>query len=91
MSVVGANGRVFGDVDDIEIDAETWRMTNLIVRVSSAAVLDLGLDKPFWSRARLSVPVHQVSGATEVVVLKSSLGEFAQMIAAAVADTNTTS
>lgn len=86
MKVVGSEGGVFGDVDDVELDLATWRMTSLIVRVTAEAVTSLGLEKPFWSRARLSVPVHQVAGATDVVVLRSSLEEFAQLIAAADAD-----
>lgn len=80
MKVVGSNGRVFGEVDDLEIDEQTWRATHIIVRVKSDAVTELGLDKPFWSHARLPIPIHQVSGASDVLVLRSSLEEFAQLI-----------
>ncbi|MBA3458061.1 MAG: hypothetical protein H0T42_33570 [Deltaproteobacteria bacterium] len=86
MNVIGANGRVFGTVDDVELDAATWRATSLVARVRSDAITDLGLEKPFWSRARLSIPIHHVSGATNVVVLKTTLEEFAQLIAHAAAD-----
>ncbi len=87
LKVVGANGRAFGDVHDIEIDEATWQVKSLIVRINSDVVTDLGLEKPFWSRARLSVPVNQVSGATDVVVLRTSIEELVQLVAAAESET----
>lgn len=86
MTVVGASGRVFGDVDDVVIDETTWQATRLIVRVSSDAVADLGLEKPFWKRARLQIPTHQVVGASDVMVLRSTLEEIAQLVAMAEAE-----
>ncbi len=81
--LVGASGRVLGEVEDIEIDYETWRITNLVVAVNSGIVADLGIEKPFWSKARIAIPVHQVSGATETVVLRSTVEELGSLIAAA--------
>ena len=59
---------------------------DLVVRISSDVVTELGIEKPFWSHARLEIPIHQVSGATEVVVLRSTIAEFAQLIAIAAPD-----
>lgn len=86
MNVVGSSGRVFGDIDDVEIDETTWRATQLIVRVSSEAIADLGLEKPLWKRARLAIPIHQVAGTSDVVVLRSTLDEIAQLVAIADAE-----
>lgn len=83
MKVVGANGRMLGDVDDLVIDEETWRVTGLFIRVNSDAIGELGLEKPFWSRARFEVPVSHVAGATDIVVLRTTLAEFANLIASA--------
>ncbi len=86
MTVVGANGRVLGELEDIEIDEQSWRMTNLIVRVRSDAVTELGLEKPFWSHARVAVPVDQVSGTSDVILLRASVEDMARMVAVADAE-----
>ena len=86
MRVVGANGRSFGDVDDLDVDVESWRIASVIVRVSSTAVVDLGLEKPFWTHARLTIPVDHISGASDSLVLRTTLEEFAQLLAVAKAD-----
>lgn len=86
MKVIGAGGRIVGEVDDIELDVTTWRMASLVVRVQSDALAELGLAKPFWSHARLKVPVLQVSGATDVVILHSSVADLAELVAAADAE-----
>ncbi len=81
--MVGASGRVLGEVEDLEIDYATWRITSLLVVVNSTVVADLGIEKPFWSKARIAIPIHQVSGATETVVLRSTVEELGQLIASA--------
>jgi len=86
MQVVGASGRVLGEIEDVEIDVATWRIATLVVVVNSSAVADLGVDKPFWSHARIHIPIHQVSGATETVVLRSTVEELAQLISMAKAE-----
>jgi sporulation protein YlmC with PRC-barrel domain len=83
IKVVGASGRIFGMIDDILIDTETWRVTHLVIQVSSDAVTDLGLEKPFWSHAMLEIPIHQVAGASDAVILRSTVAEYAAMIASA--------
>ncbi len=85
MSVVGAGGRVFGTVDEIEIDTEGLRVVSLVVRVNSAAVADLGIDKPFWSSAKLVVNARDVQGVTDVVVLQLTIEEFSQRLGNATA------
>jgi sporulation protein YlmC with PRC-barrel domain len=86
MQVVGSSGRIFGVIEDLSIDESTWRGAALVVRVRSNAVSDLGLEKPFWSSARVEIPIHHVSATSDVVVLRTSLEEFAQLIALAHAD-----
>lgn len=83
MKVVGANGRTFGEVDELDVDVESWRIASIIVRVSSTSVTDLGLDKPFWTHARLTIPVEHISGASDNVVLRTTLDEFAKLLAGA--------
>ncbi len=85
--VVGANGRVLGEVEDLEIDYDTWRVASLVVVVNSSSVADLGVDKPFWSHARIRIPIAQVAGATETVVLRATVEELARIVSTAKPET----
>jgi sporulation protein YlmC with PRC-barrel domain len=83
MSVVGAGGRVFGEVIGVDVDAVTWRVPTLTVGLKSAIVADLGIDKPFWSRAHLVVHVEDIQSVTDVVVLGLTTEEFARRLGGA--------
>jgi sporulation protein YlmC with PRC-barrel domain len=86
MVVVGAGGRVFGHVDELEIETEHLRITTITVKVTSAAVTELGIKKPFWSSAKLVVHAADVQGITDVVVLRLSIETFADRLGTAAAD-----
>lgn len=78
--VLGAGGRVFGDLEDVIIDWRQWRVLRVVVRIDSGAVEALGLRRPYWRRARLSIPVDQVSSADDEVILRTTLDEFAALL-----------
>lgn len=80
MSVVGAGGRIFGTVNELEIETAGLRVVSLVVRVSSDAIAALGIEKPFWTHANLVVDAKDVQGVTDVVVLRLTIEEFAQRL-----------
>lgn len=86
MSVVGAGGRIFGTVDEVEIETETLRISSLIVRVNSDAVAALGIATPFWSHAKLVVHAPDVQAITDVVILRYTIEQFAERLGSAKAD-----
>ena len=75
MDVVGSGGIVFGNVADLEL-SET-KLSGLIVAVRKSHVAELGLTKPFWSNALVTIPVAYVNSIADVVVLSMTLEEFA--------------
>jgi sporulation protein YlmC with PRC-barrel domain len=78
--VLGAGGRVFGDLEEVIIDWQQWRVLRVVVRIDSDAVEALGLRKPYWRRARLSIPVDHVSSAHDEIVLRTTLDEFGALL-----------
>ena len=83
MAVVGAGGRVFGHVEELELETDTLRVESLHVQVTAAAVSDLGIKKPFWSHATLVVPARYIQAITDVVVLRLTIEEFAERLGTA--------
>ncbi len=84
--VVGAHGRVVGEIDDVEIDPSAWRVTGIVVKVDAEAVVQLGLKKPFWSKARVTIPIDHVSGVTDVLVVDVPLERLGALLADARAE-----
>jgi sporulation protein YlmC with PRC-barrel domain len=82
MQVVGAGGHVFGEVVDLELEGVTT-LSGIVIRVKSSNLAKLGIRKPFWSRARLVIPAKSVRAMDEVVILRTSLEQFAEQLKAA--------
>lgn len=80
-SVLGAGGRLIGDLDDLLIDDKTWTIVSLVVRLESQAIEALGVEKPFWRRARLSLPAGIAHEENGVLVLDLTLDEFSELLA----------
>ena len=81
--VVGAGGRSIGLIHDVEFDVVGWRITQLVIKVEAGAVVDLGLKKPLWTRALLTVPVGDVQATSDNLVLKITIEDLAQRVEAA--------
>ena len=83
-SVVGSTGRVFGIIDDITLDTDSWKVASIAVKVRSQAVSELGLTKPLWKSARVEIPASVIGAARDVVILTVSLEQFAERLKTAV-------
>ncbi len=86
MPVVGAGGRLIGEIYDFVIDRSTWCVTDVVIRVGSEAVAALGIKQPFWSRAQLTISITRISEVNEVAFLTGTLDELAEMIGGATVD-----
>ncbi len=83
VAVVGAGGRMFGRVQDVQLDDATMKIAGVIVGLQAEVVAELGVHKPFWSRAVLTVPAADVEAISDVIVLRLSVEQFADRIGAA--------
>jgi sporulation protein YlmC with PRC-barrel domain len=69
--VVGAEGWRIGKVREILIDKDKWAVTGLSVVLESNAAKEFNLKK-MWGRSDLTIPISQVQGVGDRIVLKSS-------------------
>jgi sporulation protein YlmC with PRC-barrel domain len=85
--VVGVNGDAIGEVKDVEFDMETWKITNLLLKLSDKAAAELGYTKTSGSLGALSVtrgsktvfmPVELISSISDVITINKTLLEIAQ-------------
>ncbi len=76
LSIIGQHGREIGVITDMLADIETWHLQSLEVKLNREALDDLKLKRPWFGTQTVQVPVSEVSGATENLVLKNPLEEM---------------
>jgi sporulation protein YlmC with PRC-barrel domain len=83
LKVIGSGGRILGEVKDLEVDVDSWRVENLVLRVHGSIASDLGLPRPRWKRAHLAVPARHIKAGRDVVLLDVTVEAFAEELRAA--------
>ena len=77
MFVICAGGFDLGEINGIDLDTNTWQVTNLHVKLSKSASEDLGFKKRFRS-STVCVPISLVSKIGDNVLLNKSLDELSR-------------
>jgi sporulation protein YlmC with PRC-barrel domain len=68
--VVGTEGYILGEVDDVEINPRTWQADAFCVNLSADATAELGFKKPFLRKITVCLPTCLVEAIGEVITLK---------------------
>ena len=73
--VICAGGFDLGQIHGIEIDAGTWQVTHLHVKLSKSASEDLGFKKRIGT-STVCIPVSLVSSVGDNILLNKTLEEL---------------
>jgi sporulation protein YlmC with PRC-barrel domain len=76
-SVIGQHGREIGRVLDVGIDAESWKVISLQVKLSRKVHHDLNLKQLLFRSQTVTLPIAEVSGVSDTVVLRIALDKLA--------------
>jgi sporulation protein YlmC with PRC-barrel domain len=74
--VIDSRGKDIGEVRDVAIDADGWRVTDLVVNVRKDVAEDLGLDAPLLGGAALRIGTERVQSIGDTVLLNLSEAEM---------------
>ena len=75
MFVICAGGFDLGEINGLELNTTSWKVTHLHVKLSKAASEDLGFKKRFRS-STVCVPISLVSQFGDNVLLNKNLEEL---------------
>ena len=75
--VLTQDGHDIGQVHGLEIDAETWRVKAVEVRLHRRILDALGLPKPLLGAPTVVLPIKEVAGCSEHLVLQEPLEDLA--------------
>lgn len=76
LGIIGQHGREIGVITDMLADVETWHLQSLEVKLNRETLDELELKRPWFGTQTVLVPVSEISGATDNLVLKHSLEEM---------------
>jgi sporulation protein YlmC with PRC-barrel domain len=76
IDIIGQHGREVGVISDMFADVETWHLQSLEVKLNRETLDDLKLKRPWFGTQTVHVPVSEISGATDNLVLKHPLEEM---------------
>ena len=74
--VVGQHGREVGVVRGAQIDTDSWRLVALRVKLDKGVLDDLSFRRSLLRGPSINIPADQISGISDVIVLKVPLGEL---------------
>jgi sporulation protein YlmC with PRC-barrel domain len=75
-AVIGQHGRELGSVQNLSIDTASWKVVTLHVKLERAVLDDLNLKRFVFSAQSIDIPVGEVSGVGDALVLKRPLEDL---------------
>jgi sporulation protein YlmC with PRC-barrel domain len=73
MQIVGQQGRIIGVVKAVMVDVTTGQMSSLQADLHPDVASELKLEQPWFGYRSVLLPVNQIAGASDVVVLNTPL------------------
>jgi len=68
--VITADGKVVGEGAGLYFDTESLKITAVAVKLNADVTKTLGAKKPLIGKAELKIPIEQVSGIADAVILR---------------------
>ena len=80
-AIIGADGKVIGEVAGFFLDAEAWRIDALQVKLDRAVAEQLRARHPLFRPALIEIPTHLVQSVGDTIVLSVVVEGLRQVLA----------
>ena len=74
-TILDKGGREIGELAEIEIDVDDWRVTSIEIRVHKDVLEDMGMKRPVFGTKNIKVPISQISRTSDAILLEAELSE----------------
>ena len=78
-TVIGAAGNYIGEVKNIDIEANTWQVTHLHIKLSDKAAKEFGFKKTL-KRSNIKIPTSSVNNIGVIITLNLSLIDLKKIL-----------
>lgn len=79
-TVTTSDGRVVGEVHDIVIDADTWKVSDIQVKVEKASAKEMGLKTPLFRSLLILLGTETIHSAKDQIVVGIAASEFKEYV-----------
>ncbi|RLG52319.1 MAG: hypothetical protein DRO00_05795 [Thermoproteota archaeon] len=80
MYVLTSDGEKIGEVLDIQVDTDSWKLTKLILKPSDKIAKEFGLKKRFRGSKPIEMEVNVIKSIQDVIMLSLDSKEFRKML-----------
>ena len=71
-----ADNHLLGDLEDADVDMNTWQVTNFYVGLTDEATRSLGFKRPYLGKVVVCLPASTVKEIHENAVLNKTMAEL---------------
>jgi sporulation protein YlmC with PRC-barrel domain len=80
MTVIGADGQAVGEVAELFIDSDGWRVESIRVRLRKEVAERLGAAHSVFHAGNVEIPIGVVQSTSDAVVLTVGVDELRQVL-----------
>jgi sporulation protein YlmC with PRC-barrel domain len=78
--VIGAKGYVIGEVEGLDLELSSWKVTGLQVGLTDDAATELGFKRPFLSKVVINIPSKIVNLVGNFITLKEDIKNLDSLV-----------
>jgi len=75
-TVIAADGQPVGQVTDLALDSNAWRVESLHLKLNNDMADQLGVERGKFHAGTLDLPVHMVQSVGDTIILSVPSGEL---------------
>lgn len=80
-TVATSEGNIIGEVNELIIDTDTWRATDMQVKIEKATGKEMGLKTPFLGSLLVLVETTRVTSAADQIIIDVPVDGFKEYVA----------
>ena len=77
--VITSEAQVLGEIEGIEIDVTTWKVTHLHVSLLKNIIKKFNFKKPLFGSVTVYLPINVVNAIGDVISLNKSIADLKYM------------
>ena len=67
---------LLGEVEDADVDMNTWQVTNFYVGLTDEATRAIGFKRPFLGKVTVCLPASEITSFKDIAVLNKNMKEL---------------
>ncbi len=79
-TVATAEGHIIGELNEVILDTETWRATDVQVKIEKATGKEMGLKTPFLGSLLVLVETSCIASAADQIIIDIPFDSFKEYV-----------